>query len=1070
MRLHHLTATAFGPFAGTVHLDLEELGASGLYLIHGPTGSGKTSLLDAICFALYATVPGDRLTTSLRSQHAAVSEVTTVVLELTLAGRRLRITRTPAYERPKRRGTGTTTEQARVQLDEYAGGSWQSLSSRIDETARVLDDLLGMGVDQFRRVVMLPQGDFAAFLRASDEERRDVLERLFDVSDYVAVEQHLTAQRQEAQATLASARTALDGHTGRLTELLAETDVELSEMVEHVELSELSELSELVDRDEVLDHLGPEDLLTAVDAIDAALDAHAGEVMTLVDDAQSRARVARTALETGRRQEERRRRGHRARAVLDTLGETADEHAARRHRLSRARDAAGVLPHVRAAERAREAVMTAHEAREVALASLPDVGGQDLTDVRGVLTTHDDVLATARHESQRLERLARDLPRSVTTVETREEAVGTAAAGLAAARGRAEEVDAALGQVEQAAQRLAHLAPLVARLTELTTARASRVTLRDELRTTTDRRQSAHEDVLARRERVQQLVQQRLDTMAGELATQLVDGEACAVCGSPEHPAPAPAADQVTPEQIEAARAEVARAETELDRARTRDEATASRLEITEARVEDLVRVVTELVAADDPLEIDVEQDLTRDLTALEEEQSALTEVVARREAVEHAAGTCATAVTQAAAAHDDAVTALAESRTRHAQLEEEVADCLRRLTRALEEHGEECPCAAPTTARHGETPQESGAPVAATDPDLPHTARSRATAVSTAVRGHRAALAAVDHVLGAGSELERMRTSRTEAEDLLATALTEAGFEEPATVIAAALTRSDLAELERAVDDHEAQRAAAAAVLKEDEVVAALQEEPVDLAVLEAAAEESRVAAEAVARRQASAETVRTQFTTLRDHIRTACAELGPAAEHAAVVTRMATLVSGTSTDNDKRMRLSTFVLAARLERIVELANERLVDMADGRYELGHDDSGARGRRRGGLGLVVRDLWTGRVRPTSTLSGGESFTTSLALALGLADAIREESGGQDFGTLFVDEGFGSLDQDSLEQVLDVLDRLRDGGRTVGVVSHVTEMRTRIPTQIQVHKTQHGSTISVVGTTTTDVA
>ncbi|WP_277455721.1 SMC family ATPase [Janibacter sp. DB-40] len=1062
MRLHHLTATAFGPFAGTVDLDLEELGSSGLYLIHGPTGSGKTSLLDAICFALYANVPGDRLTTSLRSQHAAVTEVTTVVLELTLAGRRLRITRAPAYERPKRRGTGTTTEQARVQLDEYAGGSWQSLSSRIDETARVLDDLLGMGVDQFRRVVMLPQGDFAAFLRASDEERRDVLERLFDVTDYVAVEQHLTAQRQEAQTSLASARTALDGHTGRLTELLAETDVELSELVQ---------TSDVGDRDESLDHLGPEDLLTAVDAIDAALEAHAGEVMTLVDDARSRAGITRTALDTGRREEERRRRGHRARAVLDTLEEAADEHAERRHRLSRARDAAGVLPHVRAAERAREAVTTAHEAREIALAALPDdVLGQELADVREVLVAHDDVLATARHESQRLERLARDLPRSAATVEAREESVGTTAADLAAARGRADEVDAALGEVEQAAQRLTRIAPLVTRLTELSTERGSRVTLRDELRTTTDRRQSAHEEVLVGRERVQQLVQQRLDTMAGELATQLVDGEACAVCGSPEHPAPAPAADQVTPEQIEAARDEVARAEAELDRARTADEATASRLEIAEARVDDLSRVVTELVAADDLLEIDVEQDLTRDLTFLREEKAALTEVVARREAVERAAASCATAITQAVAAHDDAVSALAESRTRRAQLEEEVTDCTRRLTRTIDEHADECPCAPPSPARHGETPQEAGVPVTSSDPDLQHTARAHSTAVSTAVREHRAVLTAIDHVLGAGTELERMRTIRTEAEDQLASALTEAGFDEPTTVTAAALPRSALAELERAVDDHEARRAAAVAVLEEDEVVAALQADPVDLAALEAAAEEARVAAEAAARRQASAETVRTQFTTLRDHVRTACAELGPAAEHAALVTRMATLVSGTSTDNDKRMRLSTFVLAARLERIVELANERLVDMADGRYELGHDDSGARGRRRGGLGLTVRDLWTGRVRPTSTLSGGESFTTSLALALGLADAIREESGGQEFGTLFVDEGFGSLDQDSLEQVLDVLDRLRDGGRTVGVVSHVTEMRTRIPTQVRVHKTQQGSTISVLGTTTPDVA
>ena len=183
-----------------------------------------------------------------------------------------------------------------------------------------------------------------------------------------------------------------------------------------------------------------------------------------------------------------------------------------------------------------------------------------------------------------------------------------------------------------------------------------------------------------------------------------------------------------------------------------------------------------------------------------------------------------------------------------------------------------------------------------------------------------------------------------------------------------------------------------------------------------------------------------------------------------------MSALVTGTSRDNDKRMRLSTYVLAARLERIVELANERLLSMADGRYELGHDDSTARGQRRGGLGLVVRDLWTGMERPTDTLSGGESFTASLALALGMADAIREESGGQEFGILFVDEGFGSLDQDSLEQVLDLLDRLRDGGRTVGVVSHVSEMRTRIPAQVRVDKTPHGSSLTVLREAAAEVA
>jgi exonuclease SbcC len=144
-------------------------------------------------------------------------------------------------------------------------------------------------------------------------------------------------------------------------------------------------------------------------------------------------------------------------------------------------------------------------------------------------------------------------------------------------------------------------------------------------------------------------------------------------------------------------------------------------------------------------------------------------------------------------------------------------------------------------------------------------------------------------------------------------------------------------------------------------------------------------------------------------------------------------------------------------------LANERLAIMGEGRYQLQHSDSLASGGRRSGLGLVVRDLWTGQARDTSSLSGGESFMASLALALGLADAVREEAGGFDLQTLFIDEGFGTLDDESLEQVLSVLDRLRDGGRAVGVVSHVSDLRTRIPMQICVSKRATGSSVRLLG-------
>ena len=159
--------------------------------------------------------------------------------------------------------------------------------------------------------------------------------------------------------------------------------------------------------------------------------------------------------------------------------------------------------------------------------------------------------------------------------------------------------------------------------------------------------------------------------------------------------------------------------------------------------------------------------------------------------------------------------------------------------------------------------------------------------------------------------------------------------------------------------------------------------------------------------------------------------------------------------------MSLNSYVLAARLEQVAVAASERLVGMSDGRYTLQHTDAKAARGAKSGLGLEVVDQWTGQRRDTATLSGGESFMASLALALGLADVVQQESGGVDIETLFVDEGFGSLDEQALEQVMDALEGLRDGGRVVGLVSHVGEMKQRISTQLQVVKGRNGSTLHI---------
>jgi exonuclease SbcC len=198
-----------------------------------------------------------------------------------------------------------------------------------------------------------------------------------------------------------------------------------------------------------------------------------------------------------------------------------------------------------------------------------------------------------------------------------------------------------------------------------------------------------------------------------------------------------------------------------------------------------------------------------------------------------------------------------------------------------------------------------------------------------------------------------------------------------------------------------------------------------------------------------------------LVDELETELAAWAPVREAWSLATSVAAFCEGKAPDNRLQMRLSAYVLAYRLSQVVAAANARLATMSDQRYSLEHVGRRGVGEARGGLSLVVRDDWSGESRDPATLSGGETFVVSLALALGLADVVAHEAGGTDLQTLFVDEGFGSLDAETLDDVLDILDTLRESGRTVGVVSHVAEMRDRIPAQLVVGKARTGSTLTV---------
>ena len=1052
MRLHRLSMTAFGPFAGTVDIDFDEVSSGGLFLIRGATGAGKTSILDAVCFALYAAVPGARPGgRSLRSDHAARDVVPSVTLEFTASGRRFRVERSPEFLRPKRRGDGETKAPARVVLHERLGGSWVGRDTRHDDVAAVLTEVLGMGLEQFSKVVLLPQGEFAAFLRATPEARRELLERLFDVSSFAGVEEWLAGERRRTGEVLEQHRSELATDLARLADAVADAPAALLETTpDWRELDPHEVPGHLAQLQGALDELAVATLATldraTGEATAAAARRRSAEQTLALQDKAARAASDLAALDGGRAVQEQ------ARAALAVA--------------SRAATVSGDLKAVgRAAQAvARALAQTADTGAALSAFGLDDRGADGVAQWSEQLHACDDGLA----EAARLARAATDKRARCQALRQQAAAAEDHAVDLAAAIERAEQAceaaDRDLAQAKDAAAALDGLQARAESATSLLALRvahdrgqAERATLVGRIGSARTREQDLRQELLDLREA-------RLSGMAGELAEGLADGSPCQVCGSCVHPAPATRVRAVTTEDIVAA-----------------DE----QWTVARAALESLER---ELVAADTAAAsrealLGGDQRGPDELRRLADEArsaAAAARATAQRLGSTEEACVRAQAERRSAAARADQLRASLLTTAATADELARGADADELGVRGLlEDHQRLCPCADPDPAEHVSEPDpadhvsEPDPADHVAEPDRAGRARcpyghggqdSRiAPGLDQVQSRHRAVSVSADRHVSALRDLTLAEQSHAAAEEALASSLAEQGFASADEARQGLLAGAEVGRLEALCREYDRARTAAETVLADPDVIAAVRSPAPALDALR----EAEGAAHTALLRAQDAETLarRTLAAVARLHPRlvSQCEALGPAATRHALVRDLADTFAGSGANNALRMRLSSFVLAARLERVADLANERLALMGEGRYRLQHSDGLAARGARSGLGLRVLDLWTGQTRDTATLSGGEAFMASLALALGLADAVREEAGGFDLQTLFVDEGFGTLDDESLEQVMAVLDSLREGGRAVGVVSHVAELRSRIPCQITVDKTESGSTVRVVG-------
>lgn len=1029
MRPITLTLSAFGPYAGETTLDFSELGAERLFVITGPTGSGKTTVFEAILYALYGKLSKKGMDpASLRCDFLKPDDdrITFVDFTFEISGKRFHIHRQPKQSVAKKRGSGRR-ELGQEALLECVGHEDFLPLTKISEVDRKIIDLVGLDEEQFKKIVMLPQGAFQEFLVSSTKDKIELLRQIFDTSLYDLALQRIKSRVSDVTGAYAELKADYRSKTALLR---FEASIAFGEQPS-------------------------QDVLAQMEALAQADEARQESMQQTVDDANA---VYLAALETLNREAQHNadvRKWQQAEAELTALRARQPEIAALSGQV-RAADQARSLAdkETRAAEERR----LLHQQEETL--ALARQQAQNAAQQFNAAAQH---LAQAEQQKQRADLAHDTLPELTTKRDKMNEYVADRAALQQAAQAlaSAERELATLAQNEQRAeaalqtaeaaqekkQRLqqdqAQQETAIVKLDALLAEERRQYQL---LKRFIDLRQERPELAAAQENAAAQLAsaEKRLaearaanrQQLAATLAQELEDGAPCPVCGAVHHPAPAvvpgaqddEAACAKVRDQAQSVAANAGAALAQQDK----------RIAEAWAELQETIPQLTQPEAVPHYAK-QLQESGTAHNHQRKEAQAALQQI--RKEFAGLAA------VEKELEAQKAALNTLREQRTRF------VAEQSRWQTT----RDSKADAVAAKEKQFGFTADAD--PAALTREIDAISARHQAAkqALETAQRAHEQAQLAQVRAASAQAQaearLEELRRSADDHTRVFAQArnaifATEADYlSAKADIPRAALLQQEIdafsEALTRATTLHEdlAQR------LQDDRTLHDLEAGEARRKEAEQRLNAAKDVLAAHKTRCASNRALIAQIAQLLDAFKEMEARY-------ALLGKLRDVLDG---KNHFNMRLETFAQAYYFEQMLIGANVRLARMTHGRYSFRRKEMVSDARRQAGLDLDVMDQYTGRARDVSTLSGGESFKASLSLALGLADVVTSESGGVELSTIFIDEGFGTLDEESLDDTVETLISLQDSGRLVGVISHVAELKERIPAHLVVESGSGGS-------------